>query len=56
MTVNSFLADGGDAFTVPRDGTERVGGGQDIDALEAYLAADSPVATPLGERITRTGS
>ncbi len=37
VTVNSFLADGGDGFTVLKAGTHRVGGGQDIDALSAYL-------------------
>jgi 5'-nucleotidase len=55
VTVNSFLAEGGDAFTVLREGTDRVGGGQDIDALEAYLAANRPVAVPARDRITRTG-
>ena len=38
VTVNNFLADGGDAFSVLRGGTDRLGGGQDIDALSAYLA------------------
>jgi 5'-nucleotidase len=37
VTVNSFLADGGDGFTTLKGGTQRVGGGQDIDALSAYL-------------------
>ncbi|APV50977.1 hypothetical protein BWI17_15550 [Betaproteobacteria bacterium GR16-43] len=39
ITVNSFLAEGGDGFTATRDGTEPVGGGQDIDALLAWLGA-----------------
>lgn len=43
VTVNSFLADGGDNFTVLRDGTDRLGGAVDTDAFEAYLAANSPV-------------
>jgi 5'-nucleotidase len=55
VTVNSFLADGGDQFTVLREGTDRVGGGQDIDALEAYLTAGSPVTPPARDRITRAG-
>jgi 2',3'-cyclic-nucleotide 2'-phosphodiesterase (5'-nucleotidase family) len=50
VTTNSFLADGGDAFTVFREGTNRIGGGDDLDALIAYLAANSPVAAP-GDRI-----
>ncbi len=37
VTMNSFLADGGDLFTVFREGTDPLGGAQDIDALEAYL-------------------
>jgi 5'-nucleotidase len=37
VTVNSFLADGGDAFTVLRQGTNRVGGPVDLDALIQYV-------------------
>ena len=44
VTVNSFLADGGDNFTVLRDGTSRLGGAVDTDAFEGYFAAFSPVA------------
>jgi 5'-nucleotidase len=38
VTVNSFLATGGDGFTTLNNGSDRVGGAQDIDALTAYLA------------------
>ncbi len=38
VTVNSFLATGGDAFSVFNFGTSRIGGAQDIDATVAYLA------------------
>ena len=38
VTVNSFLASGGDGYTTLVTGTERLGGAQDIDALAAYLA------------------
>jgi 5'-nucleotidase len=38
VTVNSYLASGGDRFTVLNQGTHSIGGGQDIDALGAYLA------------------
>jgi 5'-nucleotidase len=38
ITVNNFLADGGDAFTTLRSGTGRTGGAVDLDALVAYLA------------------
>jgi 2',3'-cyclic-nucleotide 2'-phosphodiesterase (5'-nucleotidase family) len=52
VTVNSFLADGGDGFTVLRDGTDRVGGGGDLDAFTAYLTANSPVTGPAPTRAT----
>lgn len=54
VTVNSFLADGGDGFTVLREGTDTVGGPLDLDALSAYFAAHSPVAPPLRDRIVRS--
>jgi 5'-nucleotidase len=38
VTVNSFLADGGDSFPILRSGTDRLGGAVDTDALEAYIA------------------
>ena len=37
ITVNNFLADGGDGFRVLREGTDRVGGPIDVDALTAHL-------------------
>jgi len=43
ITVNSFMADGGDGFAVLRQGTDRLGGAVDTDALEAYFAAREPV-------------
>lgn len=52
VTVNSFLADGGDNFTVLVQGTDRLGGAVDTDALEAYFAANSPVAPGPQNRIT----
>jgi 5'-nucleotidase len=39
VTVNNFMATGGDGYTVLRDGTNQLGGPQDVDALLAYLAA-----------------
>ena len=56
-TVNSFLADGGDKFTALRDGTDRLGGAVDTDALEAYLAPSltgTPIAPPALNRIDVT--
>jgi 5'-nucleotidase len=51
VTVNNFLADGGDGFTMLTEGTDRLGGPLDLAALEAFLAARSPVAPPARDRI-----
>jgi 5'-nucleotidase len=53
VTVNSFLADGGDGFSTLIAGTNRLGGAQDIDALIEYLAANRPYAPITTARITR---
>lgn len=55
VTVNSFLATGGDGFGVFNLGTDRVGGDVDIDALEKYLTlpANNPIAPPALTRVTR---
>ena len=52
ITVNSFLAGGGDGFSVLTQGTNDVVGGPDLDALVAYLAANRPTAPPATDRIT----
>ena len=52
VTVNSFLADGGDNFVVLRNGTDRLGGAQDLDAFEAWLVANPNLAPPPLNRIT----
>jgi 5'-nucleotidase len=53
VTVNSFLADGGDNFSVLVDGTDRLGGEVDLDALVTYFGLNSPVAPGPQNRITR---
>lgn len=53
ITVNSFLADGGDNFAVLKEGSNRLGGAVDTDALEAYFVASSPVAPGPQNRITQ---
>jgi 5'-nucleotidase len=53
ITVNSFLADGGDNFSALLQGTNRLGGAVDTDALQAYFQTHSPVAPGLQNRITR---
>lgn len=52
VTVNSFLADGGDGFTVLREGTDRLTGAIDTDAFEGFLATRSPVAPASANRVT----
>jgi len=51
VTVNSFLADGGDSFPTLKLGTDRLGGAVDTDAFEAYFKAHSPVAPGPQNRI-----
>ena len=65
VTVNSFMAAGGDSFSVFLKGRAAVGGAQDIDALMAYLAnfkVPRPAYAPLSladdqgrKRISRSG-
>jgi 5'-nucleotidase len=51
VATNNFLADGGDGFTVFRDGTNRVGGVDDITALVNYLGANPGIGSPGTDRI-----
>jgi len=37
LTVNSFMAEGGDGFNTLRNGRNRLGGTLDLDALMDYL-------------------
>jgi 5'-nucleotidase len=54
VTVNSFLADGGDNFTVLRGGINRMGGPIDLDALIAYIKSlPPPFAVTIEGRIQR---
>jgi len=52
VSVNNFLADGGDGFTELRNGTNRTGGPVDVDTFTEHLRAHSPVAPPATDRIT----
>ncbi|PHV12531.1 bifunctional metallophosphatase/5'-nucleotidase [Chitinimonas sp. BJB300] len=54
VTVNNFMANGGDGFTVLNLGIDRLGGAQDIDALEKYIKANSPLAVPALGRVVKT--
>jgi 5'-nucleotidase len=51
ITVNSFLADGGDSFPVLPTGANRVGGVVDTDAFQQYLAANPNLTPPALNRI-----
>ena len=53
VTVNNFLADGGDGFTVLTEGTEVTGGMVDLEAFATYLEERSPAEPPQDERIHR---
>ena len=53
VTVNGFLADGGDGFVVFRSGADKRTGVYDVDALDAYFKAHSPVAPGPMDRIVR---
>jgi 5'-nucleotidase len=55
VTMNSFLAGGGDGFAVFKDGTDRLSGGFDLDALVEYLGKNDPTAVPAGDRMTGNG-
>ena len=46
VTVNNFLATGGDGFTTLIGGTNQLGGAQDIDCLVAYMSGYKAPAAP----------
>jgi 5'-nucleotidase len=52
VTVNNFLADGGDNFrTFATITAPRLDGGNDLQALVNYLGTFSPVAPPSIDRV-----
>lgn len=53
VTVNNFLAGGGDGFTAFLAGTDPLTGMIDLDAFVEYLTAYSPVAPGPQNRITK---
>ena len=52
VSVNNFLAAGGDGFTVFAQGTNLAGGPIDLDAFTAYLTAHPNLSPPPADRIT----
>ena len=53
VSMNNFMADGGDGYTVFRACTDPLGGEVDLDAFATYLSDHSPVSPPALNRITR---
>lgn len=53
VTINSFLAEGGDGFTVFKEGSGAHVGNYDVEALDAYFRANSPLSPPPLNRIRR---
>lgn len=53
VSISNFLASGGDNFTMFTQGTDLPGGGEDIDAFEAYFAGKGVLPLPVANRITR---
>ena len=53
VTVNGFLAQGGDGFAEFRAGTDRRTGGTDLAALVAWFEANSPISPGPLDRIRR---
>ncbi len=53
VTVNNFLADGGDNFVtfkqIPK--TDRIGGGEDLQAMIDYLGSEGPISPPGTDRV-----
>ncbi len=53
VTVNNYMAVGGDGFTVFKEGTAQLVGIYDVDALFAFFRTHSPIAPTAADRITR---
>ncbi len=52
VTVNNFIAAGGDGFTALTGGTDLLTGGVDLDAFIAYVENNSPIAPGPMNRVT----
>lgn len=55
VVTNDFVASGGDGFTAFSVGRDVTPVGGDVEALESYLGAHSPVAAPARGRVVREG-
>lgn len=56
VTVNNFIAGGGDGFTALKQGTDVTVGPLDLEAIEAYLRASEVVQVPAKGRVTIVGA
>lgn len=54
VSVNNFIAAGGDGFAEFKNGTDIAGGPVDLDAFTAYLTAHPNLAPPAADRVTVT--
>jgi 5'-nucleotidase len=55
VTMNNFLASGGDGFTVFNEGTDQLGGAVDVDAFGSYLGAHPGIIPAPRDRIAKVG-
>lgn len=55
VTVNNFIAGGGDGFTALKAGTDPTVGTLDLDSMEAYLKTREVVPVPARGRVTVIG-
>ena len=53
VTVNEYLASGGDGFVPFTQGSDRLTGVYDVDALFGYFKAHRPIAPAAQDRILR---
>ena len=53
VTVNSFIASGGDNFVILKEGKNVRTGVMDVDALEAFVKANPTLAPGPLDRISR---
>lgn len=56
VTMNSFLATGGDNFTVLNAGINPLGGALDLDAMKDYFAAHTLTASGAQDRIVKVAA
>jgi 5'-nucleotidase len=56
VTVNSFLANGGDGFTTLLEGTDRLGGPVDLEALVTFFQKSETIGLRTDQRIEQVQS